>query len=203
MAKKTIPSCNRCGKFIVPPEKAGSVRPEKVSLICKCDLISLRDVINESTLSEKDQVDESFNYLDRIEENNIKKEEENTPNPEVQDLKAVKNDSKEQMTIAAMRRGTLRIPSKPFAAILALIILGPFGSHHRYLGDKNKAGSYTAFTIISLLTAPLIVGLFGLIVIQVLCIFDGFKILGTSEREWVLKYGEIVDLDVFRSDKRR
>lgn len=72
MAKKPIAKCNQCGKFVVPEERMKNVRPEQLSLICKCDIISLSEVINEGSNSQSNIGDDGFEYLDRIEEINIR-----------------------------------------------------------------------------------------------------------------------------------
>lgn len=77
MAKKPIAKCNQCGKFIVPEERVKNVRPEQLSLICRCEIIRLSEIINDESSFKNKNGDDGFEYLDRIEENNVREAVDN------------------------------------------------------------------------------------------------------------------------------
>ena len=79
--------------------------------------------------------------------------------------------------------------SKIAAGILA-ILLGGLGIHKFYLGYIVPGIVLLVATIISLLTAIILIGLVGLLVIGTICLVEGILYLTKSDEDFHMTYVE-------------
>ncbi len=79
--------------------------------------------------------------------------------------------------------------SKIVAGVLAIVV-GGLGIHKFYLGYIVPGIVLIVATIISLLTAILLIGLVGLLVIGVICLIEGILYLTKSDEEFHETYVE-------------
>lgn len=204
MAKNPIPKCGKCGKYLIPLNKIANVRPDQIALVCKCEKISLDQLKNEPSLSEEDVVEENFDYLDRLEEKRLQDSVDNlVRNKQEKASDQQKNSTGDQLGNLAKRRkqifegfinGSVVAPSKPFAAFLALFVW-PFGSHRWYVGDKEAGQTILIWFFVSVFFSFALIGLLGLLILWIYCLVDAIKILSTSEKDWLLKYGQLLTID--------
>lgn len=77
-----------------------------------------------------------------------------------------------------------REDKSPVAAGLFAIFLGGLGVHRFYLGYTNQGIILLAATILSWLTAIILIGLLGLMVISVICLVEGIIYLTKNPDEF-------------------